>query len=141
MKKRSGASFRSKRDSPLELFVDRCLGRKILPDELRKLPRIAVHIHDDHFAPDEKDHVWLPQVAVRGWVILTKDKDIRHRKTELDAVLANDAYLLTFSQGDYTAREMAEAFRLALPKIRRSVAGFFPPFVARISKTGDFLIL
>jgi len=122
LKKRSGASYRSKRDNPLELFVDRCLGKNFLPEALRKLPNVVVHIHDDHFAPDEQDHIWLPKVAAKGWGILTKDKDIRHRKLELDAVLNNEAYMLTFGQGDYTAKEMAEAFQQALPKIRRSVA-------------------
>jgi len=141
LKKRSGASYRSKRDNPLELFVDRCLGRNILPEALRKLPNLTVHVHDDLFAPDELDHVWLPKVAAKGWVILTKDKDIRHRKLELDAVLKNEAYMLTFGQGDYSGQEMAEAFRLALPKIKRSVAGYFPPLIARISKGGDLLIL
>lgn len=141
MKKRSGASYRSKRDNPLELFVDRCLGKNLLPEALRKLPNLVVHVHDDYFATDEEDHIWLPKVAANGWVVLTKDKDIRHRKLELDAVLANDAYLLTFGHGDYTAQEMAEAFSLALPKIRRAVAGFFPPLIARISKKGDVLVL
>jgi hypothetical protein len=141
LKKRSGASYRSKRDNPLELFVDRCLGKNILPEALRKLPNLVVHIHDDYFAPDEEDQVWLPKVARKGWVILTKDKDIRHRKLELDAVLNNEAYMLTFGTGDYSAQEMAEAFRLALPKIKRAVAGFFPPLIARISKGGDFMTL
>jgi hypothetical protein len=141
LKKRSGASYRSRRDSPLELFVDRCLGKNLLPDSLRKLPNLVVHIHDDHFAPDEQDHLWLPKVASKGWIILTKDKDIRHRKLELDAVLANDATMLTFGKGDYSAQEMAHAFHLALPKIKRAVAGYFPPLIARISRGGDFMIL
>ena len=118
MKKRSGASYRSKRDNPLELFVDRCLGKNLLPEALRKLPNLIVHV---------------PKVAAKGWVILTKDKDIRHRKLELDAVLNNEAYMLTFGHGDYTAQEMAEAFTLALPKIRRAVGGYFPPLIARIT--------
>lgn len=61
---------------------------------------MVVHIHDDEFAPDEEDPIWLPKVAARGWVILTKDREIRHRKIELDAVLSNGAYLLMFGQGD-----------------------------------------
>jgi glycogen synthase len=105
------------------------------------VPGLVVHVHDDHFAPDEQDHVWLPKVAAKGWVILTKDKDIRHRQLELDAVLNNEAYMLTFGTGDYSAQEMAEAFHLALPKIRRAVARYFPPLIARISKGGDFMIL
>jgi hypothetical protein len=27
-----------------------------------------VEIHDDHFARDEEDHVWLKAVVTRGWV-------------------------------------------------------------------------
>jgi predicted nuclease of predicted toxin-antitoxin system len=141
LKKRSGASYRSKRDNPLELFVDRCLGKNLLPEALRKLPNLIVHVHHEHFADDEEDHVWLPKVAAKGWVILTKDKDIRHRKLEIDAVLQNDAVMLTFGQGDYSALEMAEAFQRALPDIRRTVAGYFHPLVARISKKGELLIL
>ena len=102
---------------------------------------MVVHIHDDYHAPDEQDHIWLPKVAAKGWVILTKDKDIRHRKLELDAVLANDATMLTFGKGDYSAQEMAQAFREALPKIKRTVAGYYPPLIGRISKGGDFMIL
>lgn len=105
------------------------------------MPNLIVHVHDDHFDPEEQDSIWLPLVAQRGWVILTKDKDIRHRALELEAVLQHDAYLLTFGKGDYTAQEMAEAFRLALPTLRRAIAGFHPPLLARISKKGDVLIL
>lgn len=49
--------------------------------------------------------------------------------------------MLTFGQGDYSAQEMAEALRLALPAIRRTVAGYFPPLVAKISKRDDVLVL
>jgi hypothetical protein len=141
LKKRSGASYRSRRDSPLEIFVDRCLGKHTLPGELRKLPGVVVRIHDDYFKPDEQDAVWLPKAAEKGWVILTKDKDIRHRKIELDAILRNNAYFLTFGQGHASAVEMARAFITALPRIRKAVSRYEPPLLASISKSGDLTIL
>ena len=42
----------------------------------------SVEIHDDHFAPDAKDEVWLVEVGKRGWIVLTKDDRIRYRVTE-----------------------------------------------------------
>jgi hypothetical protein len=31
-----------------------------------------VEIHDDHFPSDAKDEVWLAEVGIRGWIVLTK---------------------------------------------------------------------
>ena len=49
--------------------------------------------------------------------------------------------MMTYGQGDYTAREMVDAFRSAFPAIKRAVARYYPPLLARITKRDDFLIL
>jgi len=36
---------------------------------------------------------------------------------------------------------MAQSFREALLKIKRVVAGYYPPLIARISKGGDLMLL
>jgi len=41
--------------------------------------------------PGEKDTVWLPQVAAQGWVILTRDRRLRSRPAERQAILDNGA--------------------------------------------------
>lgn len=105
------------------------------------MPNITIHIHDDDFPIDAKDEEWLPVVAKKGWVILTKDKDIRHRKIELDAVLKNKAYLITYGRGDLSADEMAKAFTAAVPRLRKMIARYHPPFIARVSKSGDVQVL
>jgi hypothetical protein len=46
-----------------------------------------VEVHDDHFAPDAPDAVWLRVVGERGWVVLTKDERIRRRPLEREALL------------------------------------------------------
>ena len=69
MKKRSGASYRSKRDNPLELFVDRCLGKNVLPEALRKLPNLIVHVHDDNTVARQKADVSLPGPEPRSDII------------------------------------------------------------------------
>ena len=61
-------------------FVDRSLGRKIIPGALRDAGE-EVRIHDEHFPQDAKDEVWLAEAGKQGWVVLTKDKNIRYGRT------------------------------------------------------------
>jgi hypothetical protein len=56
-------------EEPFVFFVDRCLGRQIVPDALKAAlePSERVEIHDDHFAQDARDVQWLKSVGERGW--------------------------------------------------------------------------
>ncbi len=58
------------------------------------------------YAPDTKDATWIPEVAARGWVILTKDKTIRRDSLELGAVLAARAFYFTLGGQNYLADEI-----------------------------------
>jgi hypothetical protein len=62
-------------------FVDRSLGGRIVVDALRAAGETA-HAHDEHFAADTPDADWLSEVGKRGWVVLTKDKEIRRNQLE-----------------------------------------------------------
>lgn len=61
---------------PFTFFVDRCLGRGPVVSALRAAG-VQTHAHDDHFAQDTLDVDWLTEVGRQGWVVLTKDKNIR----------------------------------------------------------------
>ena len=95
---------RTRRGLPEQLvfFVDRSLGRKIIPGALRQAGE-EVRVHDDYFQQDAKDEVWLADVGKRGWIVLTKDKNIRYRPVELQALLLAKvrAFVLT-ARGDLT---------------------------------------
>ena len=41
--------------------------------------------HRDHFAPDAPDAAWIPEIAARRWVIVTRDFAIQRRPGELAA--------------------------------------------------------
>jgi hypothetical protein len=105
-KKQSAASLRSPPEQ-LVFFVDRSLGRKIIPGALREAGE-EVRVHDEHFPQDTRDEVWLADVGQRGWVVLTKDKHIRYRALEIHALRAADvrAFVLT-SRGDLSGEEVA----------------------------------
>src|SRR5205823_7286351 len=86
-------------------YVDRCLG-KAVANALRAAGA-DVQIHDDHFAQAALDEDWIPRVADQGWVILTKDKNIRRRRGEREAVLTANARVFTLSSGNMRGADMA----------------------------------
>ena len=108
--------------SPLELFCDRSLGHHKVPHRLRQV-HSAVIAHDDVFAQDTDDEVWLKIAGERGWVVLTRDDRIRYRPSEQRALIeaGTAVFCLNPSKG-MTAEEWAEAFVAALPKILTTVA-------------------
>jgi predicted nuclease of predicted toxin-antitoxin system len=118
-------------------FVDRSLGRKIIPDTLRAAGE-EVRVHDEHFPQDAKDEVWLAEAGRQGWVVLTKDKNIRYRAIELQALLAAKvrAFVLT-ARGDLSGVEVGQIFVKALPAMKKLCASTKPPFIARVSRDGS----
>ena len=120
----------------LIVFIDRSLGKHIIASALRTAG-YGVEVHDDHFSPDAPDNVWLSDVSRRGWVVLTKDKKIRYRTSELAAVSATKARVFTLTAGSIQAQEMANIFIHAMPKIQTFVAGNAPPYIVTITKSGS----
>jgi predicted nuclease of predicted toxin-antitoxin system len=118
----------------LVFFVDRSLGRKIIPDALRAAGE-EVRVHDDFFPQDAKDEVWLAEVGRRGWVVLTKDQHIRYREVEVQALLAAKvrSFVLT-ARGDLSGAEVGHIFVKALQAMKKLCATTPPPFIARVSR-------
>jgi len=100
------------------LFLDWSLGDRILADSLRARG-LTVHVHSDHFPPDAHDAEWLREVGRRRWVVLTKDKMIRYRETEITALRTAKVQAVVLTSGSLRATEMAAAFLKAIPKMRR----------------------
>ena len=93
-----------------------------------------VEEHDDHFAQDAPDAEWIPDVARRGWIILTKDKNIRRRAGEREAILLSSARVFTLTSGNMRAAEMSTLFVNRLPAMEQFVAEHGPPFVAVLGR-------
>ena len=120
-------------------FIDRSLGVEPLRTELTK-SGLMVEIHDDHFARDEEDRVWLRTVGERNWVVLTKDQRLRYRPLEIAALRASNARVFVLTAGNLRGIEIAAVFLGALPRIHRILRSRPGPFVARISQSGHVTV-
>lgn len=86
-------------------WVDRSLGRTIVPSALREAG-VDIRLYDDLYDdPRVPDVEWIPEVAARGWVILTKDKYIRRSPVELLALQRAGARYVCLSAGRMRGEE------------------------------------
>jgi len=50
--------------------------------------------------PEVKDIDWIPEVAARGWLIITRDRRIREHKAEIAAVRDHRAKMVVLTSGE-----------------------------------------
>jgi hypothetical protein len=101
-----------------EFFLDRSLGR-ITASRLREAGYV-VHLIADHYPDDAgnvPDEEWIAEGCSNGWNLLTKDKRIRYRAAELEAL--QEGHLFFLVSGIMDMDGMTRAFLNALPKIER----------------------
>jgi hypothetical protein len=115
-------------------YVDRCLGKAVVA--ALRAAGATVEAHDDHFAQNARDEHWIPNVAARGWVILTKDKNIRRRHSEREATLLAEARMFTLSSGSMRGTVMAAIFVQHLDAMEQTALALMPPFLAVVSHEG-----
>jgi hypothetical protein len=115
----------------VDFFADRNLGRYDFPGFLREAG-LTVHAHDDHFAQDAPDTEWLPDVAARGWIVLSADRVISRDPLELATVMLSGAAMFYLVGGSATAEDLARNFVNTLGRVTEFVAEHAPPHIAKV---------
>jgi hypothetical protein len=107
-------------DKPLEFFLDRSLGKRSAAAlvEAGWVVHFIADLYGDD-AADIPDEEWIADGCSRGWILLTKDKRIRYRSTELAAL--QDGHLFCLARGDLTFDQMGQRLLEAGPAIARAV--------------------
>lgn len=103
-------------------FIDRDTGGRLLAGELRNHGYTVV-LHDDTFPQNTPDRAWIRDVAERGWLILTCDRNIARKEPERS--LFGTAPTHTFILYALTQVKRAERVGLVLavlPKLTKLVA-------------------
>lgn len=66
------------------IFIDRSIPRSVA-DGLKRVRDDVIWL-EDRFAPDTPDSEWLEEAGREGWLVITRDKRIRHRPAEMAAI-------------------------------------------------------
>jgi len=122
----------------LTFFVDRSLGRRAVAFALRDAG-FEVVVHDDVFAADTDDEVWLAEAGERGWIVLMKDDRIRYRPRERAALEAARVQAFALTNASMTGEEQALLFRAHAGRIERFCGEHPGPFVVGVYRERPFL--
>ena len=111
-------------------FADRDLGA-LFPRILSDAGLLVVK-HDDEFADERTpDEVWLQRVGANGWFAISRDKRIRFRPNERQAVIREGVGLFLV-MGNARHEELALNFVDCIGKIERFCDRHKPPFIAGV---------
>ena len=114
-------------------FFDRTFGRSV-PLALSLLG-LRVELHDAHYAQDTGDDEWLPEVASKGWVVLTED---RLEKNELAtrAIMDHGAACWIVRTNHLDRRRKAEFLLKHWDAIEAVSHREAAPYLARLDRSG-----
>jgi hypothetical protein len=96
-----------------KFFLDRSLGRVAVPSLLRGAGWDLVTLAEHYGVPDDErvlDSQWIQDAAEHGWPVLMKDKRVRYRRAEIDAVIQYQSQCFVITRGDLSSGEMASRF-------------------------------
>lgn len=99
----------SRSRQPLEFFLDRSLGRHQVAAELRRAGWVVRTHHEVYGARDEEvpDVEWLELCGAEGIPVLAKDRKLRYRPAEIDAIRRFGVRAFVLTSGNLKAREQA----------------------------------
>jgi predicted nuclease of predicted toxin-antitoxin system len=124
-----------KRPEPV-LFIDRDAWSRVLGKALTAAG-ITFVAHHQRFAPAVSDNEWLAVAGAEGWVVLTRDQNIRRRLNELAAVKAARVCMFVLGQGNLSAAETARIVVKAYPRILRAARGARRPAIFTLTRGGE----
>ena len=133
----SAAQREAERLASLVFFLDHQIGRYVVAEALRAAGA-QVQVHLDHFPGDKPDPEWIPEVGHRGWVLITKDQNIRRNPLERAAYEAAKLRGFIVTGKDMGGKELAELLVRSLPGMVRRVADRNGPLLFTISRGGTF---
>lgn len=86
--------------------------------------------------PATKDHVWIPEVAAQGWLIITRDRRIQEKRAEINAVRDHGAKMVNLASADASSTwSQMEMFMTRWRDIE-ALTEEPGPFIYMLSRTG-----
>lgn len=121
---------------PVPLFLDHCLAAKSLARSL-DADGVEHYCLKDVFPTACPDVDWLPEVATKGWLVVSADDRIRYRQHEQLAVAATGARLFLIANGgEKRGVELVEIVRACLRPMFKLARRTPAPFIAKLHEGG-----
>jgi len=119
------------------IFVNGSIPRSAA-DELTKIGKDAKW-KGELFPLDTKDPVWLRAAGVNGWLVITRDKHIRSRPGEREAIMTHSVgcFILTY-RNDLKRDEISRVVLDSIDAIEEKFRTTPRPFIYTVSKDGEF---
>ncbi len=120
------------------LFFDRSVGiivPKVLLWKSLRFP-IQVHYHQQHFALDEQDDVWLKQVGQWGWTVIGHDSKYHQKPSELSAIKQYKIGCFYLWGSQASRWEKLKCFARSYDRITEAEINTAKPFIYRIDQRG-----
>lgn len=133
--KKPSASNSAALPEPITLFVDRCAWSRLLGEALDAIGANFI-AHHQRFAPGAPDEEWLTVAGREGWLVLTRDKHIRRRPSELEAFQTHKVIVFVLAAGNASAAETADLVTRLYDKIQRLAAQAKPPVMYSVTRSG-----
>ena len=125
------STSRSSHAPPDTYFFDNNLSPALV-ESLEALGEQAVHLRNE-FPVTTADTVWIPAVASRGWILVTRDKKIRTKRAEIEALHRSGLSAFFFTQRhDPDLWGWAELVVLRWREIQGFASAHKRPFIAGI---------
>lgn len=121
------------------LFFDRDLGT-CLPLALIQLhfdrQFHEMHYHQQLFAMDEDDDVWLPKVGQLGWTVIGHDSSHHMKASEISAIKQYDIGCFYLWGSEAKRWEKMQCFARAYERIFEAEKVTTRPFIFRVARMG-----
>lgn len=97
---------------------------------------VPVVAHGERFAPHTPDSEWLTVAGQEHWIVLTRDKNIRRKPDEIEALRQGNVIAFVLASGNATAADTAELVTRVLRRLHRTAVGAKRPALFTVSSTG-----
>ena len=96
---------------------------------------LNIELCKDHGFSGVDDTLWIPDIARRGWIIVTGDIKTRHKVWERRVIITSKARMLHLRRGkNGTHQVLAQNFVNTLPRIERFLQTNAAPCLATVTR-------